>query len=77
MNKKILNYTAVIEKDERAGYFAYIPCLKGCHTQGETYEEVVMNMQEACEIYLESISAAKQKLPTSNFVSTFNMSFAA
>ena len=35
----ILN--AVIEKDE-FGYFAQIPELKGCVTQGNTYEEVLL-----------------------------------
>jgi predicted RNase H-like HicB family nuclease len=45
---------AVIEKDE-AGYFAYIPELKGCVTQGDTYEETLVNIQEAAELYLESL----------------------
>jgi predicted RNase H-like HicB family nuclease len=48
----ILN--AVIEKDE-FGYFAQIPELKGCVTQGNTYEEVLLNIQEAAELYLESL----------------------
>jgi predicted RNase H-like HicB family nuclease len=43
----ILN--AVIEKDE-FGYFAQIPELKGCVTQGNTYEEVLFNIQEAAEL---------------------------
>jgi len=42
----ILN--AVIEKDE-FGYFAQIPELKGCVTQGNNYEEVLFNIQEAAE----------------------------
>jgi len=50
----ILN--AVIEKDE-FGYFAQIPELKGCVTQGNTYEEVLLNIQEAAELYLESLKA--------------------
>lgn len=48
----ILN--AVIEKDE-FGYFAQIPELKGCVTQGNTYEEVLLNIQEAAELNLESL----------------------
>ena len=48
----ILN--AVIEKDE-FGYFAQIPELKGCVTQGKTYEEALSNIQEAAELYLESL----------------------
>jgi predicted RNase H-like HicB family nuclease len=44
----ILN--AIIEKDE-FGYFAQISELKGCVTQGNTYEEVLLNIQEAAELY--------------------------
>ncbi len=44
----------VIEKDEH-GYFAYCPDLDGCHTQGDTFEEVVANVKEAIELYLETL----------------------
>jgi len=45
----------VIEKDE-AGYYAFAPDLEGCQTQGETFEEVLANMKEAVELYLETLS---------------------
>jgi len=45
----------VIEKDER-GYYAYCPELEGCQTQGDSLEEVVANMKEAIELYLETLS---------------------
>lgn len=54
----ILN--AVIEKDE-FGYFAQIPELRGCVTQGSTYEEVLSNIHEAAELYLESLEADELK----------------
>lgn len=44
----------VIEKDEH-GYFAYCPELKGCHSQGDTIEEVMANIREAIELYLETL----------------------
>jgi predicted RNase H-like HicB family nuclease len=46
----ILN--AIIEKDDN-GYFAQITELKGCVSQGKTYEETLFNIQEAAELYLE------------------------
>jgi predicted RNase H-like HicB family nuclease len=49
-------FNAIIEKDE-AGYFAHIPELKGCVTQGKTYEEVLLNIKEAAELYVESLEA--------------------
>jgi predicted RNase H-like HicB family nuclease len=46
----------VIEKDS-IGYVAYCPALAGCMTQGETFEEVMHNIREAVELYLETLSA--------------------
>ena len=45
---------AVIEKDE-FGYIAYVPSLQGCVSQGKTYEEALNNIQEATELYLETL----------------------
>lgn len=45
----------VIEKDE-CGYYAYSPELEGCQTQGDSLEEVIANMKEAIELYLETLS---------------------
>jgi len=46
------------------GYSASIPALPGCHTQGETLEEVRANLREAAEDGLPSlmmtVSPAKQ-----------------
>jgi predicted RNase H-like HicB family nuclease len=45
----------IIEKDEY-GYYAYCPELEGCQTQGESLEEVLSNIKEAIELYLETLS---------------------
>ena len=49
----MIKLNIVIEKDAD-GYFAYCPELKGCHTQGSTYEEANLNIREAIELYLEA-----------------------
>lgn len=43
----------IIERDED-GYYAYSPDLKGCQSQGNSLEEVKVNIQEAIELYLET-----------------------
>ena len=53
-------FNAIIEKDEN-GYFAKIPELDGCVSQGETYEEALKNIQEALELYLESLSEEERR----------------
>lgn len=50
-----MKMTVIIEKDEN-GYFAYCPELKGCHSQGDTFDEVLVNIKEAVELYLETHS---------------------
>ncbi len=45
--------TAIIEQDEH-GYFAYCPELKGCHTQGDTFDEAMVNLKEAVDLYIET-----------------------
>ncbi len=45
--------TAVIRPEpEAGGYSASIPALPGCHTQGESLEEVRANLREAAEGWL-------------------------
>jgi predicted RNase H-like HicB family nuclease len=50
-----IKMNVVIEKDAD-GYCAYCPELPGCQTQGDTFEEVMANIREAAELYLETLS---------------------
>ena len=45
--------TAIVRPEPNAGgYSASIPALPGCHTQGETLDEVRTNLREAAEGWL-------------------------
>lgn len=46
--------SVVIEKDE-FGYYAHCPELPGCQSQGDTLAEVAANIEEAIELYLETL----------------------
>jgi len=50
---KIMNFKVIIEQDEKGYFVAWVPAIPGCHTQGETYEEVLENIKEAIELCLE------------------------
>lgn len=52
--------SVVIEKDDY-GYYAYSPELKGCQTQGDSMEEVIGNIREAIELYIETLSEDEKK----------------
>ena len=45
---------AVVHKAEEGGFWAEVPSLPGCVTQGETVEEVRKNLKEAIELWLEA-----------------------
>lgn len=51
---------AIIEKDE-FGYFAYVPSLDGCVSQGNSFEEAVTNIKEAIELYIESLQSSENQ----------------
>ena len=57
-NRMSYKVSIVIEKDEY-GYYAYSPELEGCQTQGDSLEEVIANIKEAIELYLETLSGKK------------------
>jgi len=50
---KVLNFRVIIEQDEDGVFVASVPAVPGCHTQGNTHEEVIKNIQEAIELCLE------------------------
>ncbi len=39
----------VVHEAEEGGYWAEVPALPGCATQGETFEELMKNVREAVE----------------------------
>ena len=45
---------AIIHTAEEGGYWAEVPALPGCNTQGDTIEEVQANLKEAIELWLEA-----------------------
>jgi len=48
-----MNYTIAIHDDPDGGYWAEVPALPGCVSQGETVAELKANIREAIEGYLE------------------------
>jgi predicted RNase H-like HicB family nuclease len=43
---------AIIHPAEEGGFWAEVPVLPGCFTQGETEEDVISNLREAVELWL-------------------------
>jgi predicted RNase H-like HicB family nuclease len=43
---------AIVHKAEEGGFWAEVPSIPGCATQGETMDELRSNLREAIEGYL-------------------------
>ncbi|MFQ5639360.1 MAG: type II toxin-antitoxin system HicB family antitoxin [bacterium] len=42
----------IVHEAEEGGYWAEVPAIPGCVTQGETFEELLSNIYEAVEACL-------------------------
>ncbi len=67
--------SVVIEKDDE-GYFAYCPELKGCMTQGDSFEAVMENLKEAIELYLETLTQDEKAVCLSKEIYTTSIEVA-
>ncbi|MEM2051173.1 MAG: type II toxin-antitoxin system HicB family antitoxin [Thermoproteota archaeon] len=56
-----LEFDVVIIEDETGGYVASVPSLPGCHTQAETLDELMKNVQEAIQLYLETLEEDEKR----------------
>ena len=44
----------ILHDAEEGGYWASVPALPGCFSQGDTFEETLGNIREAIECYLDA-----------------------
>jgi predicted RNase H-like HicB family nuclease len=47
------NYALVVHEDSDGGFWAEVPALPGCYSQGETIDELKANIREAIDGVLE------------------------
>lgn len=66
MTRKV---SVVIEQDEH-GCYAWCPELKGCQSQGKTVEETLVNVREAIELFLETLTNDERSSALSHVVLT-------
>jgi predicted RNase H-like HicB family nuclease len=66
MTRKV---SVVIEQDGH-GCYAWCPELKGCQSQGNTVEEALVNIREAIELYLETLTEDERSAALSHEILT-------
>lgn len=61
---QVLNYRLLLRKEPEGGYTALVPSLPGCVTYGDDIEEAIKMAREAIELYIESLTARGEEIPT-------------
>jgi predicted RNase H-like HicB family nuclease len=59
---------AIIYPAEEGGYWAEVPALPGCITEGDTMEELVNNLQDAIQGWLEVANEMHEIDPISQVI---------
>jgi predicted RNase H-like HicB family nuclease len=68
-------FTVVVEKDQD-GYYAYCPQLQGCYSQGDTYEESLVNIEDVIKLHLADREADQEDWRTTKFFNVTSLEVA-
>jgi predicted RNase H-like HicB family nuclease len=49
IKRSLMKLKVIIREAEEGGYWAEVPAIPGCATQGETFDELLGNIYEAVE----------------------------
>ncbi len=60
---KVLNYTVKVHPAEEGGFWAEVPALPGCFTQGDTVEEIAAMAKEAIGGFIAALMKQHQPIP--------------
>ncbi len=52
---------AVVHKADEGGFWAEVPALPGCMTQGENLEELKIHLKEAVELWFEAAAPVESQ----------------
>lgn len=56
-------YTVILHPADEGGYWADVPALPGCYSQGETVNETLLHIREAIEAHLAAFEGEGQASP--------------
>jgi predicted RNase H-like HicB family nuclease len=71
---KIFNYRILLKKEPEGGFTVFVPSLPGCITFGDTLEEAIEKAKEAIELYIESLKANGEEIPTEENMLEYTLS---
>ena len=71
---KILNYKIFLKKEPEEGFTVFVPSLLGCITYGDTLDEAIEKAKEAIKLYIESLKAHGEEIPTEENLLEYTLS---
>jgi predicted RNase H-like HicB family nuclease len=63
-----MKFKAIIHPAAEGGYWAGVPALPGCITEGDTMEELINNLQDAIQGWLEVANEIQKLDPISQVI---------
>ncbi len=74
---KAYNYRVLLTPEPEGGFTVTVPTLPGCITYGVSVDECIVNAKEAIELYIESLEADGEEIPTEEGVLEYNVTLVA
>ncbi len=65
---ELKKFRVILEPNESGGFTVFVPLLPGCISEGDNKEEALANIREAIELYLESLQADGEPIPSEEAV---------
>ena len=59
-----MEYTVIIHPSEEKGFWAEVPALPRCFSQGETFEQTLTNIREAIELQINELKEVGEMIPS-------------
>ncbi len=59
---------AIVHPAEEGGYWAEVPALPGCITEGDTWEELIANLKDAIQGWLDVANESRMPEETGEIV---------
>jgi len=69
-----MSYTLALEREPDGAYFASVPVLPGCVSQGDARHEAIRNIRDATEAYIDDCVAAGDPAPKQESVELVELS---
>ncbi len=70
-------YRVLLNKEPEGGFTALVPMLPRCITYGETMDAAIVNVKEAIELYMESLTAHGEPIPTEENTFEYSVSMSS